>query len=163
MLIKDKIKNRRIELGLTMEEVAKSVGVSRPTVLRWESGYISTMKQSKIIALANVLRVDPMYLISEEDDNLGVLSNHSLLSSSVDNLSPLSLHEKKVLIAYRNNPNMQEAVDRLLNVDSPESGAVRTYRAARSTNDAPAIIEERPLSDIERLRKAKKVTSEEDL
>lgn len=38
--IKEIIKNRRIELGLTLKEVATAVGVSEGTVSRWESGNI---------------------------------------------------------------------------------------------------------------------------
>ena len=37
----DKIKTRRLSLGLTMDDVAKEVGVSKPTVQRWESGVIA--------------------------------------------------------------------------------------------------------------------------
>ena len=35
-----KLKDRRIELGLTMDEVANIVGVSKSTVSKWESGHI---------------------------------------------------------------------------------------------------------------------------
>ena len=40
----DKIKTRRLSLGLTMDDVAKEVGVSKPTVQRWESGVIANIK-----------------------------------------------------------------------------------------------------------------------
>lgn len=39
--IKDVIKNRRTELGLTIDELASKVGVSGATVSRWESGEIN--------------------------------------------------------------------------------------------------------------------------
>lgn len=35
------IYNRRKELGLTLEEVGKAVGVSKSTVKKWENGFIS--------------------------------------------------------------------------------------------------------------------------
>ncbi len=63
MEIKDKIKNRRLELGLTLEEVGLAVGVAKSTVKKWESGQIASMRQSKITALAKVLKVDPTYLL----------------------------------------------------------------------------------------------------
>lgn len=53
--IKEIIKNRRIELGLTLKEVATAVGVSEGTVSRWESGNITNMKRNKIAALAKTL------------------------------------------------------------------------------------------------------------
>jgi transcriptional regulator with XRE-family HTH domain len=42
------IYNRRKELGLTMEEVGKAVGVSKSTVKKWENGLISNMRRDKI-------------------------------------------------------------------------------------------------------------------
>ena len=57
--IKEIIKNRRIELGLTLKEVATAVGVSEGTVSRWESGNITNMKRNKIAALAKTLQIPP--------------------------------------------------------------------------------------------------------
>ena len=35
---KDRIKSRRLDLGLTLEKVAQAVGVSAVTISRWERG-----------------------------------------------------------------------------------------------------------------------------
>ena len=43
MSLHDDIKQRRIELGLTMADVAQSVGVSEATISRWESGDIANV------------------------------------------------------------------------------------------------------------------------
>lgn len=61
--IANKIKNRRLELGLTLEDVAQAVGVGRSTVQRWESGLIQNMKRDKIAALAKVLQMDPVEFV----------------------------------------------------------------------------------------------------
>lgn len=66
--IKERIKNRRLELGLTLEEVARKVGVSKPTVLRWESGDIANMRSDKISKLADALLTTPSYLMCWTDD-----------------------------------------------------------------------------------------------
>ena len=50
MEIKDILRERRIELDLTMKDVANSVGVSEATVSRWESGEIANMRRDKIAA-----------------------------------------------------------------------------------------------------------------
>lgn len=63
---KDIIKQKRIELGLTMKELANKVGVSEATISRWESGNIATMKQTKIALLAQVLGISPTILVSGE-------------------------------------------------------------------------------------------------
>ena len=59
----DKIKTRRLSLGLTMDDVAKEVGVSKPTVQRWESGVIANMRRDKIAKLAKALHTTPAYLM----------------------------------------------------------------------------------------------------
>jgi transcriptional regulator with XRE-family HTH domain len=82
--IKDIIKNRRLELGLTMLDIAKAVGVSEATVSRWESGDIDNMKRNRIAALSKVLKLSPniiMGLKDEKDFKLG-----SLLDTTDDRL-----------------------------------------------------------------------------
>lgn len=66
------ILNRRKELGLTLEEVGKAVGVGKSTVKKWESGFISNMKRDKISLLAKVLKVSPAVFI--EDDMIELIS-----------------------------------------------------------------------------------------
>lgn len=61
-----KLKDRRRELGLTLRDVAASVGVSASTVLRWEKGEIGNMKRNYIQAYANTLKVSPLFIMSDE-------------------------------------------------------------------------------------------------
>lgn len=73
MEIKDIIKSRRLELGLTLKQVADRVGVSEGSVSRWESGEIDNMRRDKIAALARVLSIDPLILIGQQsEDDAGV-------------------------------------------------------------------------------------------
>lgn len=67
MNINKVIKDRRIELGMTMNDVAKAVGVSEATVSRWESGDIANMRRDKIAKLAEVLHVSPAVIMGWED------------------------------------------------------------------------------------------------
>jgi len=69
MKINEKIKQRRIELRLTLEEVANIVGVTKSTVLKWESGQIANMKRDKIKLLANALQTTPAYILGYETSN----------------------------------------------------------------------------------------------
>lgn len=68
MEMKEIIKNRRSELKLTLEDVANRVGVTRATVLRWETGEIANLGQNRIAALAAALQVSPEYLLGWSDD-----------------------------------------------------------------------------------------------
>lgn len=38
------LKNRRLELGMTLEDVGDYVGVGKSTVKKWENGMINNMK-----------------------------------------------------------------------------------------------------------------------
>lgn len=73
------IKNRRIELGLTLKEVADSLGVAESTVSRYESSDIQNMGIDKIEALAKVLKCSPGYLMGWEPNqshNVDTLAAH---------------------------------------------------------------------------------------
>lgn len=57
------IKQRRLELKLTLEDVGNAVGVGKSTVKKWEDGYIANMKRDKIASLANVLQLSPTIIM----------------------------------------------------------------------------------------------------
>lgn len=67
MALKEDLRKRRLELNLTMAEVAKRVGVSEATISRWESGDIENMRRDKIVLLAEALQVTPGYIMGFED------------------------------------------------------------------------------------------------
>ena len=69
MEIKDILKNRRTELGLTQLDVANAVGVSEATVSRWESGDIANMKRSRIASLASVLKMSPSIIMGWNEEH----------------------------------------------------------------------------------------------
>lgn len=71
MAISDVLKARRSELGFTLLEIAKKMGVSEATVQRWESGNIKTLRQGRIAQLAEILKVSPAYLMGWEDQPYG--------------------------------------------------------------------------------------------
>ena len=57
---------RREQIGMTQEELAKAVGVSKASISRWESGDISNMRRDRIQKLADALHVSPLELLDEE-------------------------------------------------------------------------------------------------
>ena len=83
------LKSRRIELGLTMLEVAKAIGVSEATISRYESGIIKNMRRDRIEKYAKVLKVNPALLISVEMEEMH--NELSLLMNKYDNIKPIKL------------------------------------------------------------------------
>jgi transcriptional regulator with XRE-family HTH domain len=63
MTIGEKLKNLRISLKLTQEELADAVGTKKQTIHKYETGIISNIPASKIKALADKLDTTPAYLM----------------------------------------------------------------------------------------------------
>lgn len=67
MTISERIKKRRIELGLSVEDVAEQLHKNRATIYRYENEDISSFPASILEPLAKVLRTTPAYLMGWED------------------------------------------------------------------------------------------------
>lgn len=86
------IRNRRKELGMSQEELAKKVGyTSRSTIARIEKGEID-LSRSKIIAIAEALKTTPSDLMgwSEEIDDALDKEYHSEKQYQLDYITKLS-------------------------------------------------------------------------
>ncbi len=70
MEINERIKKRRKEIGLSAEEVANALHVSRATIYRYESKEIEKLPTNIIEPLSNVLKCSVPYLMGwdEMDD-----------------------------------------------------------------------------------------------
>lgn len=102
------IKNRRLELGLTLKDVAKALGVAESTVSRYESSDIQNMGIDKIEALAKVLQCSPTYLMGWDEPK------HCL-----DSLSEL---ESLIIIEFRKSDEITKAmVLRALSIDESKN------------------------------------------
>lgn len=63
-----RIKLRREELGMTLEDIASSIKVARSTVQRYEAGSINRPKLPVLYAISQALRVSPDWLLGITDD-----------------------------------------------------------------------------------------------
>ncbi len=63
-----RIKQRREELGLTLEDIALYVKVARSTIQRYEAGSISRPKLPVLYSISQALRVSPDWLLGITDD-----------------------------------------------------------------------------------------------
>lgn len=67
-----KLKERRLELGLTLEDVGNIVGVGKSTVRKWETGFIENMKRDKIALLAKALKTTPLFIMGLDNQGAGI-------------------------------------------------------------------------------------------
>lgn len=76
MTLNEKLKARRLALGLTLEDVGNYVGVGKSTVRKWETGAIKDMKRSQIAKYAEILRISPAVILGIDDTNVTVSLPH---------------------------------------------------------------------------------------
>lgn len=67
-IVATRMQQRREQLGLTLDDIALEIGVARSTIQRYEKGTIEKLKLPVIEAIANVLQVDPAWLVGKSDD-----------------------------------------------------------------------------------------------
>ena len=73
-----RIRDRRIALELTLDELGKKVGVGASTVRKWETGFIKDMRSDKIQKVADALDVTPAYLMGwDESQSVSVEQVHT--------------------------------------------------------------------------------------
>lgn len=94
------LKRLRKQSGFTADQVGEMVGKSGKTVNAWENN--RGQPDAEIL-----MKLCDIYGVSD------ILSE---FKPSKENSFVISEHEKKVISAYRDNPSMQGAVDKLLNV-----------------------------------------------
>lgn len=69
MTIGERIKRRREELGISVDELALVLGVNRATVYRYESNEIAKFPVDILESVAKALRTTPVRLMCWEDEN----------------------------------------------------------------------------------------------
>ena len=67
MDMKSRIKERRLCLGLTQEELAAKLGLQKSAIAKYENGRVENIKRSVIMRMADVLMCSPCYLLALED------------------------------------------------------------------------------------------------
>ena len=68
-MIGDRMKESRLKLGYSAEQVAEYLGISPATIYRYENGDISKLPSKYIKPLADFLCVTPSYLMGWSDSN----------------------------------------------------------------------------------------------
>ncbi len=130
-ILNERIRSRRLELGLTLLHVANALGVREATAQRYESGEIKNIKHDTIYQLSKILQCSPAYLMGWEKAPNQKSSDFALSS-----------HEKDLVVAYREKPNMQSAVDTLLGISSQDTDNIyQIKKAVRNDSEETTIAD----------------------
>jgi transcriptional regulator with XRE-family HTH domain len=115
MNIGECIKRRRIEIGLSVDELAMKLGKNRTTVYRYESNEIENLPITLLEPLANALNTTPVRLIGWEIEKTIALKS-------------LEESDAEMLESYHNLSELgqKEAIKRI-----KEMASVSEYRKAK--------------------------------
>ena len=85
MTLGEKIRDLRIKNNMTMDDLARLLGVQRSAVNKYEKGIVTNLRRSTIADLARIFQVSPCYFL-EDDSSLTETTSHE---------------ESRLLTAYR--------------------------------------------------------------
>ena len=64
-----RIKERRLALNLTQEELAQRLGLQKSAIAKYESGRVENIKRSVLAKMAEILECSPTYLMGWDDEH----------------------------------------------------------------------------------------------
>lgn len=74
----ERIKELRLQKGLSQEELGAMIGVKKAAINKYETGVVVNLKRSTIASLASALDTSPMYLMGwEESEKISPPSRNS--------------------------------------------------------------------------------------
>lgn len=116
-----KILNLITQNNISYGELSKLTNIPKSALQRYATGETEKIPINRVKAIAKALNVSPAYIMgwcNEETNDL-----------------KLSNHEKKLVVSYREHPEMQLSVDRLLGIEEEKVHIIPI--AARNGNNKP--------------------------
>lgn len=91
LTIGQRMKERRLQLGINAETVAEKIGVSPATIYRYENGGIEKTPTETLVKIAEVLFTTPSWLMGWSDDPLppSVSEDKKKLIALFDSATPV--------------------------------------------------------------------------
>ena len=96
----DRIKQARINAGLTQKELAEKIGVKFAAIHKYETGIVVNLKRETIAALASALNVSPSWLMCMDDEPKKESQQPDLLVNGDPELT-------EIMEAARDDPNIR--------------------------------------------------------
>ena len=118
-----RIKARRKELGLTLQDLADVIRVARSTVQRYETANISRMKMPVLYSIAQALQVNPDWLVGKSDvkEMGGSIPAPSSLAYKI------SAREYSLVCSYRRaTPEDRQIIDNIVSRYTEEGKNAKT-------------------------------------
>ena len=74
----DRIKERRLAMNLTQEELAEKLGLQKSAIAKYENGRVENIKRSVIAQMSNILECSPAYLMGWDNTPPPPAPEHSI-------------------------------------------------------------------------------------
>jgi transcriptional regulator with XRE-family HTH domain len=97
MKMAERIRERRLAMGLTQEDLASKLGLQKSAIAKYENGRVENIKRSVIARMSEVLLCNPAYLMGFSDD---IELKQNSVSSSLS-LQSLTFLESEFLRMFR--------------------------------------------------------------
>lgn len=94
-----RIHKKRIEKGLTMEELGEMVGVKSSAVNKWEKGIVENIKRDTIAELAKIFNCSPVWLMGyDTQEQLEEISKSAIEDADlIKKFHKLSSRDKTII------------------------------------------------------------------
>ncbi|MVX64258.1 helix-turn-helix domain-containing protein [Clostridium chromiireducens] len=98
-ILRSRLKERRLFLEMTYQELADKTGISKSTLQRYETGTIKNLAYDKILIISKALDVDPNYFINLSTDYTGdqIQDNTIIMENRADYLNHIKEFEYTAL------------------------------------------------------------------
>lgn len=154
----DRIKQRRLELGLSADELALRIGKSRATIYRYENGDIENMPTPILEPLAKALYTTPAQLMGWEmdDGDIGNAFVADCLEKEIDSMASLAPSEKDHFKAYINllqinRQKVDDYTNQLLSIQQMEQDVYVQAASNKYANNSGEV--EKMTSDMANLKR----------
>lgn len=99
MCMANRIKERRLAMGFTQEELAEKLGLQKSAIAKYENGRVENIKRSIISKMSDILECSPSYLMgwSEADHIVKLDDNEELL---IESYRSIPVESKRRLMKY---------------------------------------------------------------
>lgn len=78
MGMSERIKERRIAMGFTQEELGQKLGLQKSAIAKYENGRVKNIKRSVISSMAEFLECSPAYLMGWDDSPTSQETNEDI-------------------------------------------------------------------------------------
>ena len=101
-----RIKNLRINKGLSQEELGEMIGVKKAAINKYETDIVVNLKRSTISKLASALGTSPIYLMGWDDESeipatksgSGLSDEKKYLISCIYKMSDENVHKLRIIV-----------------------------------------------------------------